>query len=78
MAWLGQCAGTLPIMISTTVFFNIIFGSCLLFIVIAEDIANDVAAFNNTIQTLKNRDGDRAKVMGHFCDIVQQYADVNQ
>lgn len=44
---------------------------------IAEDITNDLAAFNdNTIEPIKVR--DRAELTERFCNIIQYYSDAKQ
>lgn len=58
-------------------FFSIIYGSNWIFIVIAEDITNDVTAFNDSTAKVP-KDSDRAELMEHFCNIVQCYLDAKQ
>ena len=50
--------------------FSIIFGSCWLFIFIAEDIAKDLANFNSNETTNEN--------LKRFCDVVQMYSDAKE
>lgn len=80
MAWIGVCAGLAAVIKISIAFFGIIFGSCWLFVVIAKDITNDVAAFNNTVETLKieHIDRNRAELLKSFCDIMQNYLDAKQ
>lgn len=73
----AQCAG---IMSSATVhlqFICVMFGSCWLFIVFAEDIITDVAAFNAAIAT-ETSAGKRAKLTKRFCALLQTYSDVKE
>lgn len=77
VAWQAQFFGMLCCMAIAISGFNIIFGSSWLFIVIAEDITNDVAKFNaNTIKITKNC--DRAELMERFCYIIQNYSDAKE
>lgn len=61
---------------SSAPFYNIVLGSCWLFIVIVEDITNDMAAFNHTVNA--PTDCDRSELMGRFYDIMQSYSEVKQ
>lgn len=56
-------------------FLNLIFGSCWLFMFIAEDITKDVTSFN--IAT-RQPDENRVELMKSFCDIVQIYTDAKK
>lgn len=76
VAWLVQFAGTTAILTISVPFFNIVFGSCLLFIVMAEDITNDMAAF--AIIAKIRRASDRTKLMKRFCDIMETYSLANE
>lgn len=72
MAWVGQCAGVGTIITIPITFFNTVFGSKWLFMVIAEDITNDLAAFNSdTVKKLN--ESNRAGSMTRFCAIIQLY-----
>ena len=75
-AWLTQCVGIAATVTACISFFNCVFASCWLFMVIIEDITNDMAAFNNSIETLN--DGHRADLMDHFCKIIQLYTNAKQ
>lgn len=76
MAWLAQCGGTVITVIVAVAFLNFVFGSCWLFIVIADDITNDVGRFNDII-AIRDTD-DRMELMERFRDIVEHYADAKQ
>lgn len=77
VAWLAQLAGIACIFIVAITFFGIIFGSSWLFIVIAKDISNDMAAFNQTVEKpLKGN--DRKDAIKRFSDIVQKYSDAKE
>lgn len=78
MVWLAQCAGVSAVLIISTAIFNIIFGSIWLFIVIAEDLTNDMAAFNNNIVKIIQKNHDRDELMGRFREIIQNYTDAKQ
>lgn len=57
-------------------FLNFIFGSCWLFIFIAEDLTKDSTAFNDAIT--KKDDANDAELTKQFCDLVQIYLDAKQ
>lgn len=81
MAWLAQCVGLAGIFANAVILFGIIFGSNWLFIVIAEEITEDLTAFNeNTVQTLKDKINaiDRVKLMERFLDIIKIHSDAKQ
>lgn len=75
MAWIGQNVGTTAATMTATSFFHIVFGSSWLFIVFAEDIANDAAAFNKK-NIKKSKASDLAELMERFCAIVRCYSEV--
>lgn len=74
VAWSCQCAGLYEVIIFAP-FFAYIFGSCSLFVNIAEDITNDVVDLNNAIKT---PDTDRSELMQRLRDIIQFYTDVKE
>lgn len=74
VAWLAQFAGSISITITAIAFFNIVLGSCWLFIVFSKDITNDVAAFNVKI----SKADDQAKLMEQFCNLIQIYSDAKR
>lgn len=76
-AWLAQSAGLAGLTITALTSFNIAFESSWLFIVIAQDITNDLDTFNNTVKTIKNCNGC-AELMEHLCHIIQHYTDAKQ
>lgn len=73
MAWFAQCAGALTGGSIYTQFPNLVFGTCWLFIFIAEDITMEVDAFNVDVKRSLGR--NRAKLTKRFCDMVQLYWD---
>lgn len=77
LAWIAQGAGLASIMITVTLIIGIIFGSCWLFIAIAEDITNDMTAFNRTVETSKYKNY-RAEMIERFCDVIQNYTEAKQ
>lgn len=76
VAWLSQCAGTIAGSCANFQFLNLLFGSCWLFMFIAEDITQDVIAFNNMAKTASNE--NCTELIKRFCDMVQIYSDVKQ
>lgn len=61
-------------------FLNFIFGSCWLFIFMAQDIAKDLTSFNDDLQKkLSNGNENGAvKIRKRICEIVQLYTDAKQ
>lgn len=76
MAWLGECAGVGSFIIVSIPFFNLVCGSCWIFIVIADDITSDVAGFNDTVEILD--DSDRTESVKRIRDIIQNYSDAKE
>lgn len=66
--------------ITNVSFFGIVFGSNWLFIVIADDLTNDLVAFNKavSIQNDSDDDGSDTLTMGRFCVVIQNYMDAKQ
>lgn len=75
-AWLAQCAAAAPVGSIYTQFQNIFFGSVWLFIVIATDITQDVAAFNFNVATKSNK--NRKELTKQFCYVLQLCLDAKQ
>lgn len=80
MAWVIQCVEGASIVTTDILFLGIVFGSSWQFIVIAEDITNDLGAFNNAVKCLKDEDKDKdhAELIKRCCDVIQYYADAKQ
>lgn len=74
VAWFSQftafCAA-FSISIPNISFF---FGSCWLFIFVADDITKDLSTFNAG----KVKNGNRVVKLKRFCDIIQVYTDAKQ
>lgn len=77
VALIGQCAAAGSMITVSFPFLNMIFGSCWIFIVIAGDITNDVAAFNDTVEILSST-SDRAESLERIRDIIQNCSDAKQ
>lgn len=75
VAFLGQATSAIAGGSVYIQFINIVFGSFLLFVFIAEDITADVAAFNNDVRTLNE---DRTELKKNFCDLVHIYSDAKE
>lgn len=75
MAYLVQCLGNIALATVHIQFLNLVLGSFWLFVVIAEDIANDLAEFNLIVRIC---DRNRTELMKRFCGIVKIYADAQQ
>lgn len=73
LGWLTLCAGCAAGAVPTFIFLSLVFGSCWLFIFIAEDITQDVAAFNFTASNENQRE-----LTKRFCDTVQIHSDAKQ
>lgn len=56
-------------------FLNLTFGSCWLFMFIADDLGKDLTDFNIVTHTSNAND---AKLMEKFCDLVKIYTDAKQ
>lgn len=54
---------------------NLIFGLCWLFILIAEDITEDLITFNDDVKTAHE---NRAQLKKSFCDLVHVYSDAKE
>lgn len=79
LAWLAQLAGLAAMTQFSMGNFNIIFGSCWLFIVNAEDLTNDMTAFNNDTRLVNaKKSSDRSHLIKHICDIMQSYSNAKQ
>lgn len=76
VAVLAQWVGTTAVARIFIQFSNLFIGSCWLFIVIAEDITQEVAAFNILVKT--SSDENRAEITKCFCDTVRIYSDAKQ
>lgn len=73
VAWLSQFAGGASVASIYTQFLNIFIGSCWFFTFTAEDITQDVVAFN-----IMQSAATKAELTRRFCDIVQIYSDAKQ
>lgn len=86
MAWPVQFAGALAVALTGTIFLNFLFGSCWLFIDMAEDITKDLAAFSADVKSTekraelveRRRRRRRRQLVERFCDIIQLYSDAKQ
>lgn len=76
VAWFAQWAGACPVACIFIQFLNFVFGSCWLFIFIAEDIGQDVDAFNSIAKTASRE--NHAELTKRFRDIVQTYTDAKK
>lgn len=75
MAALLQCAGCVCVLALLMQFFNLLIGSCWLFVCIARDITKDWAKFNAAV---RSTGGNDAKLTKRFCRLVQVYSDAKQ
>lgn len=76
VASLAQFVGTLTVESIYIQFLNIVFGSCWLFIFVAEDIIQDVDAFNTSIKAISNE--SHTELTKRFCDLLRIYSDAKQ
>lgn len=75
MAWLAQFAGGVISGCIYGQFLSVFIASCWLFTFVAEDITQDVTAFNRqSTKAVKCR----AELKKRFCDIIQTYSDAKQ
>lgn len=74
---MGQGAGTIAVASIDIQFLNLVFGSCWLFIFMADDITQDVVAFNIATMTTTSHE-NRTDLTKRFCDMVHIYSDAKQ
>lgn len=75
VAWLAQFAGGAISGCIYGQFLSVFIASCWLFTFVAEDITQDVTAFNRqSTKAVKCR----AELKKRFCDIIQTYSDAKQ
>lgn len=76
VAWVADTIGTVTVVMVATPFYMYLFGSCWLFISMADDIAMDVTAFNLDLNTETETSSAkrRAELIGNFFAIVLIYA----
>lgn len=74
VAWLSEFAGIWAIGGTVGTFFNLILGSCWVFIVMAEDIRKDLTTFNTDVEA----NSKRAHQLTCFCHLIQLYSDAKQ
>lgn len=81
MAWSGETVGETAVFLGVIAFFNYLFGSCLLFIAIADDITEDLTIFNESITDcavhVPNAE-NRVELMNRFRSNIQTYLDAKQ
>lgn len=77
VAWFTQCAGCIVGVNIDIQFLNLVFGSCWLFIFIAEDITQDVIEFNLFVAEATSNE-DRTECTKRFRGMVQVYTDAKQ
>lgn len=77
--WLAQVGGCSAVIITEIPYFNFIFGSCWLFIHIAEDITKDMTVFNGTAYTAKKLNkSEKVDLMKRFYMIIRCYSNAKQ
>lgn len=76
VAWIGHFTGGAAVLLIAIQCFGIVFGSCWIFIVIANDITNDMATVNKIVKI--HEDIDSADLMKRFCNLIQEYSGAKQ
>lgn len=76
VAWTAQCAEVIPTATIIAQILSLIFGSCWLFICMAEDITQDVVEFSFIVTT--STDENRTELSKRFCDLIQIYSDAKE
>lgn len=77
LAWFNTFFGALTGILSAPPFYNSIFASSWLFVIIADDdLKEELAAFNNDVKTSKG--SDRAEIRQRFYSIIQSYWDAKE
>lgn len=74
VAWFFQSAGIAAAATTTIVFYNFTFGSCWLFMVMAEEMTKELSALNTGVQA----NGNRAEWMACLCDLIQLHSDAKE
>lgn len=80
VAWFGESIGMIASVLALIPFLSYLFGTCMLLYFIANDITNDLTAFNSTVAIDTNplNAGNRAKFSRKFCAIVQICSDAKE
>lgn len=80
VAWLCESAGITIVITSIVPFFSYLFGSCWLFLFVADDITKDLTAFNIDVITTERAFTTRtldtlncAELMNKFCATIRIY-----
>lgn len=76
IVWLCESAGCAATMFAILPLIFYLFGSCWLFAFIADDIADDLTAFNETVKASNAE--NRSELSDKFCAIMQFYADAKE
>lgn len=74
VGWFSQTAACTAIIVADIPYFTLIFASSWLFVTIADDLTQELAAWNNDIRAsdgLVDHDG----LVHHFCDMVRCYTE---
>lgn len=75
MVWFTEFSGGVAIAWVCLHFLNIVFGSCWLFLLIAEDIATDVTALNTDVHA---SNVNCTKLTEDFCNLVRIYSEAKR
>lgn len=75
IALVAQGIAAICTLFSGTLTMSLLVGSCWLFIIIVDDIANDLPKLDSGDYSSQRR---RAKVIKYFCNILECYADLKQ
>lgn len=78
VAWMAQCVGGESTATIYVQFLNLVFGSCWLFVFIAEDITKDVFAFNIIAKAKTTSNENHTELTKCFRDMVQIYSEAKQ
>lgn len=77
IAFTAQYAGALTEVSIYTQIVVLVFGTCYLFVIIAEDITKDLEAFNTAARTVGSANW-KAEMMMRLCNLLQIYTDAKQ
>lgn len=77
VAWSCQTAAGLSICAGVIV-FGLMFASSWIFVIIADDITQELATFNDDVKKPIKKLKDLVEIKQQFCDVIQIYADAKE
>lgn len=77
VAWFWQSTASCSIHVALVPVLTLIAASSWFFATIADEMTQELAAFNNDVKASKGKDDD-AEIERRFCDIIQLYSDAKE